>query len=128
VTAQRIVQAFFETNGSYYLGEPRKVFMPPTGGHEVEGYWQLITANGEANYDERRSAIEVQSRVAVSLRDNVHAVIMPTIFLEQIEVRRVVVQDWRALPITYDTYRGGIPNEYTRTIADKLRYLLDAYF
>lgn len=127
-TAQRLVEVFFETNGQYYLGEPRKVFAAPAGELEIERYWQLITSSGEADFDERRSAIEVQCGAAVTLRDNLHAVIMPAVFLDEPEVCRAVAQEWRAIPLTYETYRGAIPNEYTRVIAEKLRKLFAAYF
>ena len=127
-TAQRLVEVFFETNGQYYLGEPRTAFTAPAGELDVERYWQLITSSGEAEFDERRSAIEVQSGTAVALRDNLHAVIMPTVFLDEPDVCRVVAQEWRAIPVTYETYRGAIPNEYARSIAEKLRSLFAAYF
>ena len=128
LTAQRLVEAFFETNGAYFVGEPREFFTPPSGEDEVERYWQIVNAAGEAAFDERRSAIEIQSRDALALRDNLHAVIMPTGFLDEPAIRRAVVQDWRAVPITYDTHRGTIPNEYIRDISIKLQLLLKAYF
>jgi hypothetical protein len=128
LTAQRVVEAFFETNQKYYVGEPRTVFTPPGGEQEIQNYWQLINTTGMASFDDRRSAIEVQSRASLALKDNLHAVILPIAFLEEPEVRRVIMHDWRAIPVTYDTYRGAIPNEYVRVIVEKLRVLFAAYF
>jgi hypothetical protein len=128
ITAQRLVEAFFETNGSYYVGQVRKLSSAPTGDQEVEGYWQIITWIGKAKFDQRRSAIEVQSRTAASLRNSLYAVIMPTGFLEDENLLRTVSQDWGALPITYPSPLGTIPRYCMRDICNEFRFACRAFF
>jgi hypothetical protein len=126
-TARRVVEAFFDTNNHYYLGDPRKL-LDNGGVEEVQKYFTLISSTGPAEFDDRRSAIEVQSRKAIALRDNLYAVILPAAFLDVLQIREAVVSEWRAIPITYETHRGAVPNEYVRVIVEKFRSLFDAAF
>jgi hypothetical protein len=119
-TAQRVVEAFFETNQQYYVGKVRSSFNSPSTEPEVGRYWTLVSTEGEARYDDRRSAIELQTRTPVSLNNTIQAVILPKAFLDESSLRRVIVQDWGAVPLTYNTSTGAIPNEYIRVISEKL--------
>jgi hypothetical protein len=119
-TARRLVEAFFETNQQYYVGKARPFFNSPPTEPEVGQYWTLVSTEGEAEYDDRRSAIELQTREVVPLTNTVQAVILPKVFLDEASLRKILVQDWGAVPLTYHTSVGGIPNEYTRVISEKL--------
>jgi hypothetical protein len=127
LTARQLVEAFFETNERYYFGMPRNGLVIPAVEPEVQQFWSLINEDGEAVFDDRRSAIELQTRAAIALKNNLHAVILPAAFLDEAEVRQVVIQKWRAIPVTYETFRGSVPNEYVRIVVEKLRILVGDY-
>jgi hypothetical protein len=123
-SARRIASAFFETNGNYYLGRARPDMVIPEAEVEAASYYQLITTPGEAAYDERRSSIEIQTRAELTLKNNLLAVILPDQFLDDPVIRRVVVKEWRAHPLTYLTFHGGVPMHYVRDIYSKLHTFL----
>jgi hypothetical protein len=84
----------------------------------------LIKTPGESDFDQRRSAIEVQTKQAISLKNNLQFVILPVSFLEQVNVAKAI-ERWRCFPITYNSAVGGIPREYSGKIQDKLAELLN---
>jgi hypothetical protein len=125
-SARRTINLFFETNAKFFVGEPKRDLMIPCAELEAISYYQLVSHDGDDAYDDRRSAIEVQARSAIALRDTLLAVILPLSFLQDPNIRKVVVEEWRTYPITYSTVRGTIPSEYVRVITEKLRsYLQD---
>lgn len=121
-SARRYTHMFFRTNRNYYLASPR--VPPPTGGPGVSTLHALLTWNGVAGYDDRRSAVEVQVASPIALRDALLAVILPGAFLGQDDIRRAVFEEWRTYPITYPTYRGASPSEYYGVIRDRLERFL----
>ncbi|MDR4485163.1 MAG: hypothetical protein R3B95_18500 [Nitrospirales bacterium] len=128
-SARRATDLFFETNYKYYLGEPKQGLPIPATEKEAHKYYCLISHEGDDQYDDRRSVIEVQISTALTLRDTLLAVILPLGFLEESYVRKALFEDWRTYPITYSTVRGTIPAQYGRVIADKLqRFLKDGAY
>lgn len=124
-SARQLTSKFFGTNRKYYLGTAKKSLPIPVGEVEARQYHQLVTTRGTSVFDQRRSAIEAQTREQINLRDNVAFVILPTAFLGLGRMRALIVKHWRAEPITYATYEGGIPVEYTNIIIDRLHEQLE---
>ena len=124
-SARRTINFFFETNAKFFVGEPKRGLFIPDAELEALNYYQLVSHEGDEAYDDRRSAIEVQANIAIELRDTLLAVILPFSFLQESDIRKVIVKDWRTYPITYSTVRGTIPSEYVRVIAEKLRSYLE---
>jgi hypothetical protein len=116
---------FFETNRKYFLATPRHG-LAALGQPEAAALQHLFSLEGEAKFDDRRCAVEVQLRQSVPLRDNLLAVILPTNFLEAQSMRETLVKEWRTYPLAYPTYRGASPRECYGVIRDRLeRYLSD---
>lgn len=123
--ARRLVAAFFDSNGSYYLGKAREGLTFLAADQDSPRYYGLITCPRDVSYDERRSAIEVQTRQAIGLSDQLHAVILPGRFLDEGSVRETIVEQWGALPLLYDTQNGTAPYLYKRDVQIKLKDLLE---
>ncbi len=118
---QRAVGAFFDTNGNYYTGVPGSLTSgSPTGLNTVDCYCRLISEPGEKDYDDRRFTMEVQTTQSVILRDNLSAVVLPSPFLDMAGVMETIVKEWRTQPIRYSHHHGTAPNEYVRTIMEKV--------
>lgn len=120
-SARRLTSKFFGTNRNYYHGAAKKNLPLPKGEVEAHKYYELITTSGTSAFDQRRSAIEAQTHERIELRNNIAFVILPTAFLGIKKVRNLIAKEWRAELITYPTYEGGIPVEYTTTIVERLR-------
>lgn len=73
-SARRWVRFMFETNANYFVGNVRTgiVFTPGTAESRL---YSLVQGSGPAAYDDRKSAIEVQIRKAVSLRGSLLGVV-----------------------------------------------------
>jgi hypothetical protein len=125
-SAQRITTAFFGSNRQYYDGIALQNPAIPQTELEAKMYHALISTRGTSSFDERRSAVEVQTPDRIELRNNVAYVILPAGFLEEPDIRETILCKWRAEPITYSTSMGGIPAEYTRSIIDRFRQLLES--
>jgi hypothetical protein len=123
-SARRATSLFFDTNLNFFMGEPKRGLFIPSTEEEALSYYGLISHDGNDEYDDRRSAIEVQASTAITLRDTLLAVILPLSFLQDPNIKKVVVKEWRTYPITYSTVRGTIPREYARDVSVKLEGFL----
>ena len=123
-SARRLARQFFETNEKYYWGEASGTVPIPATETDALKYYHLIRTKGESDFDQRRSAVEVQTADRISLVDNLHFVILPTGFLEEPDVRETILRRWRGFPITYRTAAGGIPRECSVTIQTELEKFL----
>ncbi|QDU80493.1 hypothetical protein Pla110_22230 [Polystyrenella longa] len=113
---RKFTNRFFETNGEYFFGNPRReVFIPPDA-ESARQYYELVTIEGETEHDDRRSAIEIQYRENIKLRDRLWAVVLPLSLMEDGELRHKIVTEWGAYPITYSTTKGMAPSSYSATI------------
>jgi hypothetical protein len=121
-TARRVASLFFDTNENYFLGTPRPDLLISPDEQEACNYYRLITEEeeGYADHDDRRSAIEIQFRDEISLRDTLLAVILPLSFLRHDDVRKAVFQIWRTYPLDYPTVKGTMPSEYNSVIRERL--------
>jgi hypothetical protein len=125
-SARRATSLFFDTNQKFFIGEPKRDLLIPATELEALSYYRLISHDGEDTYDDRRSAIEIQASTAITLKDTLLAVILPLSFLQEPNIRKVLVEQWRTYPITYSTVRGTIPSEYVRVITERLHSYLEA--
>jgi len=120
-SARRITHLFFETNTNYFVGDAKKGLAIPASEIEAASYYQLITEEGEADYDDRRSSIELQARDNITLKDTLLTVILPCSFLQSAAVRNVIVKSWRTYPLAYSTVKGTMPSEYNPVIRAMLQ-------
>lgn len=125
---QRLVDFFFGTNRAYYFGEVRPHAPVPLLDFEVRGYYELISATGEARLDDRRYSIEIQSAADIFLsKANVLAIVLPTAALDERTIFEAINNVWKAIPIiTYNTFRGTSPTEYHGVIREHLGRFLEA--
>ena len=121
----RLVARFYESNASYFRGNPATVEIPPLE-FEAICYHNLIHSEGLASYDDRNSTVEIQSERNLILdSDIVLLVVMPTVFLDVPELRGRIVRDWHAQVRTYPIHRCN-PNEYTLLIYQEIESYLKA--
>lgn len=120
-SAKRIVRHFFETNDAYYITTAKRGVVFPPAEQEAQRYYALITTKGETSDDDRRATIEVRMRDGIILKDRLQAVVLPTSFLQNSEIRKAVYQVWQVYPIRYDTYEGAIPSAFKTVIFSKLK-------
>jgi hypothetical protein len=112
----RVVAHFFSANGEYFKGKPSALQIPRLQ-LEAQAYYNLITDNGKTSSDHRRSAIEIQTDLPVSIeRDSVLLVVLPEVFLDDPDVRTRVFQDWSAEVVPYPTYHCD-PEQYQGAVA-----------
>ncbi len=122
---QRIVNYFFGSNINYYRGNPRHVDIPSLE-FEVSCYRSLIGETANMPFDDRCSAIEVQSEESVELtRDNVLLIVLPAIFLDDSEVKDTICRLWNAQVEAYSIHRGD-PKEYVGLIYNVVETFLNA--
>lgn len=121
---RKYVSRIFASNECYFLGKPD----PALGLLEIEGsvgkFLSLMQTLGATSVDDRKYTAELHIEEDIPLRDILLAVVLPTAFLDKEEVRNAVIYEWGAIPITYDTYTGGIPQAYYQTVKQKV---LDFY-
>jgi hypothetical protein len=121
LSAQQVIEKYFDTNQQYFLVNPKESIAFATDDETSKKYYQLITSGGTDECDDRKSAIECQSLEALNLNTDLMAVILPLPFLDDDSIRTVILQDWRAHPLTYRTYNGIRPSEYHVEVRDRLR-------
>jgi hypothetical protein len=118
---KKAVTAFFETNEAYFLAMPRTDLANHPGRSlaPVNCYCSLIGSEGVADYDDRRCAFEVQTKISVPLKDNLLTVILPTPFLGEPNIRNVICKEWRSFPVCYNHILATPPSEYVRVVTEK---------
>jgi len=109
----RLVKKFFESNRGYFYGSPAIIEIPTTE-FEAVSYHNLIKDSSSAPYDDRASAIEIQTECPIDLtKENVILVVLPGTFLDK--YRDVISDDWQADVRTYPSHRFK-PNEFISVI------------
>ena len=119
-SARRLVPLLFENNTNYFYGTCRTLISGvslPTPGHR---FHQLLLKEGPVAYDDRKSAIEVQVKEPISLRNQLLCVILPRVFLGRRAIRQAILRDWGCDAIPYPTFKGGAPSQYYSVIQVKL--------
>jgi hypothetical protein len=120
-SARQIIQRFFQTNENYLASRPSIGLTFSPGEVDVEAYYKLVTGGGTLECDDRRSAIEIQIKENIDLRDHLMAVVMPTHFLDDASLRKTLIEEWCAHPLTYDADLGMRPTEFHGNVRAMIR-------
>jgi hypothetical protein len=119
-SARRLVSLLFERNSDYFVGKVVQAiaFTP----RSVEArFYELLMRAGPVDYDDRKSAIEVQLNQAITLRDQLLFVVLPREFLEETAIRDAIINVWNCDPVVYATFRGDAPASYYSVVREKVR-------
>jgi hypothetical protein len=120
-SARQIVDAFFETNSNYLASKTRSGLTFTPNEPDAAAYYHLANGGGRQDCDDRRSTVEIQCTASANLRETLMAVVMPTHFLDDPQLRRTLLDDWRAHPLTYDVDQGMRPTEFHGIIRKLIR-------
>jgi len=118
-SARRIVSLLFECNTQYFLG---KVVTGKTfpGGTVEARFYDLLLRPGPADYDDRKSAIEVQVNQPISLIDQLLFVVLPKEYLDNASIRHAIINVWNCDPVSYPTFQGDSPAAYYSVVRDRV--------
>jgi hypothetical protein len=119
-SARRMVSLLFERNSDYFVGRvvQTRAFTP---GSVEARFYQLLMRAGPVDYDDRKSAIEVQVNQAISLRDQLLFVVLPREFLEEAAIRDAIINVWNCDPVVYATFMGDATASYYSVVREKVR-------
>ena len=119
-SARRLVSLLFERNSDYFVGKVVKARAFTPGSVEAR-FHELLMRDGPVDYDDRKSAIEVQVNQAITLRDQLLFVVLPREFLEEAAIRDAIINVWNCDPVVYATFRGDAPASYYSGVREKVR-------
>jgi len=116
-SARRAVSLLFDRNAQYFVGKAvvGKTF---ASGTLERRFYELLLRPGPVDYDDRKSAIEVQVDHAISLTDQLLFVVLPSEFLEAPAIRNVILNVWNCDPVRYPTFHGDSPSAYYAVVRD----------
>ena len=120
----RIVTAFFGNNMNYYFGNFNKNIQFEYDDFEAKAFYSILSGSGKTVFDDRGYTIEVQIDENVSLASNIIAVILPYSALQNRTISNLIIKEWQATPLTYETYRGIRPAEYNGIFRDLIKDFL----
>jgi hypothetical protein len=75
---------------------------------------------GPFDYDDRKSAIEVQVAKTISLKDQLMFVVLPREFLEDTYVKEAIYKTWNCDAIDYPTFEGDKPRSYYSVVRNEV--------
>lgn len=108
---RRMISAFFGSAARYFRGEPKgrdafdNEFQLGVLDAEIKALRRLAEDGTPADFDDRRFSIEVQLSSKIDLTVNPPtAVVLPSIYLRDDEIRKRIVDEWKAEPITYEMF------------------------
>lgn len=105
--AAKLVSSFFGDNSNYYRGEAKNNLTIPNFLFEGHSYHSLISDKSATDYDDRRSAIEIQIDHKIKLnKSSVKAAIMPQDFCDEDAIRKTILKTWNASLIGYPSYHS----------------------
>lgn len=119
-SVRRLVSLLFERNDDYFVGKAvvARAFTP---GSVEARFYELLMRAGPVDYDDRKSAIEVQVNQAITLRDQLLFVVLPREFLEEFTIRDAIINVWNCDPVVYATFRGDAPASYYSVVRERVR-------
>lgn len=118
--ARLMVKVFYKDNDRYLLGDVRgRVEGGPIDGL-VRQYLALLKNKSTDASDDRRSAIEIQTKDDIDLRTDLLAIVLPASLLDEDYVRQAIFRKWGVLAITYPTFAATSPTEYAPVIRDRV--------
>lgn len=124
-SADKIVSKFFGTPNDYFLGTPVSGLNIPPFDFEAQTYYNLLKDEANTAFDDRKGCIEIQSEHSLDLNaDTVLAVVLPSIFMDEESLTKIIVGEWKAEPLTYEVYHMRI-QEYTANIYDLVKRFLE---
>jgi hypothetical protein len=107
----KIISAFFGDASRYFSGNAKDKdvfedeFQLGVLETEVRALRRLAQDGTPSNFDDRRFSIEVQIGDTIDFAASPpDAVVLPSIYLRDEKVRSRIIDDWKALPITYEVY------------------------
>lgn len=118
-SARRVVSLLFQSNSAYFVGRVVSGQSFPSG-HLTARFYALLQRSGPVGFDDRKSAIEVQTKDTIELKDRLSFVVLPREFLEEPKIRHAIVNDWNCDPVTYSTFAGDAPASYYSVVREKV--------
>lgn len=123
--AARLVRAVFGSNKDYYLGRPQPAPSRIASNPIAEAFFSIISDSGQSEVDDRRSTIEIQSSQNMRLdSNNVEAIAIPEVFLDDSNLRNILLSEWQCKIIRYDIYHDR-PASDVREILARVKDYLD---
>lgn len=125
----RLVSKFFESNRAYFHAKPASIDITATE-LEAVSYYSLINDSSVATYDDRASAIEIQTERPLTLtEENVLLVVLPAVCMDTRKYADVILTEWGAKIRTYSIQRRN-PSEYMSQICEGVAdyYTKERYF
>src|ERR1043166_9248953 len=107
-SARRLVSLLFTNNNHYFYGRVQSGAIFPDG-TVGKRYHDLLLRSGPSNYDDRKSAIEVQVNQRIALKDQLMFVVLPREFLEEEMIKKTIVNTWNCDAVGYPTFCGDAP-------------------
>ncbi len=105
---ERIIGAFFGSPERYFKMQPKErgtfeeEFSLTVKEAQVKAAHTLASHSKASSFDDRRFSIEVQIDHSVDL--TIHrpiAVVLPTVYLDNVDIREKIINEWNAEPLTY---------------------------
>lgn len=121
-TPGRLIRLFWQDERCYFEGEGAAAPDLDVLAFEAKAYRALIDDVGSGPFDDRNSAIEIQTGAPIALQDNIIAVILPGQFLNEPLAARIEAMGALALPI--NPVRRQAANEMVSEIYRTVRDLL----
>ena len=119
--ARKLVDVLYKDNRSYLYGHCQPLTdLADINNDLIERYVRMLHDTDVSRADDRRSAVEFQATKRVSLKNDLQAVVLPEALLDDFNLRRTMLEDWHALPITYPTFNATCPAEYSGVIRDRV--------
>ncbi len=127
-SARKLVDVFYKDNRTYLLGQCRPLSEFVGASPDlVKKYVNMLHDVEVSRADDRRSAVEFQATTTVVLKDDVQAVVLPEALLDDHGLKRAILEDWNALPITYPVFQATSPSEYAPVIRDRVVAFYETY-
>lgn len=120
-TPGKLVRLFWQDERSYFNADGTSGFVPGTFEFEAKAYQALIQDVGRAAFDERNSAVEIQTDAPIDLLSNTLAVILPYEFAKPDMISKIEALGALALP--FDVVRRHGPREMVGLIYSIVRDL-----
>lgn len=115
------IRTYFGSNINYYLG--KRVWGDKVSRTEKIHYCLLNMLDSSLD-DERVRTIEISSKFACGLRDNLLAIILPSELLEDDCIRSFLVEECKVPVYTYVLFKGTTVEGYTSFLMQKVFQLL----
>ncbi len=119
----RLVKLFYGSNSGYINGTPTNISIPPLE-FEALSYYRLISQTGKTLYDDRRATVEIQCDQDIDLKPgNVLLIVLPSIFLDDDQVRTTIVEEWSSDVRTYSMRHCNISEYFSAIFTEVELYL-----